>query len=38
MAITWNLGMEIMLVISYMDGDGIKHFRIDQVCEGAASF
>jgi hypothetical protein len=27
-----------MLVISYMDGDGIKHFRIDQVCEGAASF
>ena len=27
-----------MLVISYMDGDGVQHFRLDQVCEGAASF
>jgi hypothetical protein len=27
-----------MLVISYLDGDGIQHFRLDQPCEGAVSF
>jgi len=40
--LSWQLretkGMEIVLVISYMDGDGVQHFRLDQVREGAVSF
>jgi hypothetical protein len=27
-----------MMMISYMDGDGVQHFRLDRSSEGAVSF